>query len=238
MQVEISANPDFARQDQDVKVEEYSKEMPAGWVQARYETATHILIGYLMDEGSEFRKRWISFNQKWQEAKGLEMRIKQQEIRHTHQGFGDITMREAVQRALTSSKSRAANTIDVLRLDKILVAENLSPLMTLDPRSFVAKTPGSKREARYRANGVPASITDHIQALKYIKDHGPPISKTASTEARGNRDPRIKAQRCLSEWTRWIEVKALDHLLEQMAEDMGAEVTEESREALLAMIRS
>lgn len=191
-----------------------------------------------MEPGSEFRKRWESFNRKWQDAQGLEMRVKQEMARNIHQGFGDTKMREAVQRALSGSKTRAAGTIDVLRLDKILVAENLSPLMTLDPRAFVAKTPGSKREAHYREHGVPQEIDDDIEALRCIKRHGPPISQTSSTKARGNRDPRIKAQRCMSEWARWLEVRALDHLLEEMAKDLGTEVTETSRQALLAAIRS
>lgn len=217
---------------------EYSKDLPAGWVQATYATATHCLIAYLMEPDSEFRKRWESFNRKWSEAKGLEMRIKQQEAKNIHQGFADTKMREAVQRALNPGKSRAAGTIDILRLDKILIRENLSPLMTLDPRAFVAKSPGSKREAHYRKHGVPAEITDDIEALRYIKRHGPPISETASTKRRGGRDPRIKAQRMMSEWARWMEEKALDNLLEEMAKDLGAETTETSRAALLAAIRS
>lgn len=171
----------------------YDKKLPPGWVQAKYETSTHYLIAYLMEPNAEFRKRWESFCTKWDNAKGLEMRIKQEQVRHQHQGFGEAKMREAVQRALKTSKSRAAGAIDILRLDKILVAEKMSPLMSLDPQGFVAKTPGSKKEARYRLNGVPPEIEDEIDALRYIKKHGPPISQTASTKARGNRDPRIKA---------------------------------------------
>lgn len=216
----------------------YEKKLPAGWVEARYETCTHYLIGYLMQPGSKFRQRWESFCDKWEDAKGLEMRIKQEEARHQHQGFGEAKMREAVQRALRPSKSRAAGTIDILRLDKILIAEQLPPLMSLDPRGFVAKTPGSKKEAKYREHGVPAEITDEIDALKYIKQHGPPISQSASTKARGNRDPRIKAQRCISEWTRWIEVKAVEHLLQKLADDVGVDLDNTDRQALMAIIRS
>lgn len=217
---------------------QYSKEMPPGWVQAKYQTATHVLIGYLMEPDSEFRKRWESFNKKWKDASsGLEMRVKMSEVRHAHQGFGEIKMREAVQRALNPNKSRAAGAIDILRLDRILIRENLSPLQCLDPKAFVAKSPGSKREAHYRKHGVPAEIRDDFEVLRYIKRHGPPISQTSSTKRRGGRDPRIKAQRVMSEWIRELEVRALDHLLEEMAKDLGTETTESSREALLETIR-
>lgn len=216
----------------------YDKKLPVGWVNAKYETCTHYLIGYLMEPNAQFRKRWESFCEKWDDAKGLEMRIKQEEARHQHQGFGEAKMREAVQRALKPSKSRAAGTIDILRLDKILIAEQLPPLMSMDPRGFVAKTPGSKKEAHYRQHGVPEDIIDEVEALRYIKRHGPPISQTASTKARGNRDPRIKAWRCLSEWTRWMEVRAMDKLLVELGREVGVEETETDREALMVIIRS
>jgi hypothetical protein len=216
----------------------YENKLPDGWVQAKYETSTHYLISYLMEPGSEFHRRWTSFCEKWEDAKGPEMRIKQEEARRQHQGFGDSKMREAVQRALKPTKSRASGTIDILRLDKILIAEQMAPLMSLDPRGFVAKTPGSKKEARYRAEGVPDHITDEHEALKYIYKNGPPITQTASTRARGNRDPRIKAWRCFSEWTRWLEVKALNNLLKNLAEDVGADVTAESADALMEIIRN
>jgi len=215
----------------------YNKSLPQGWVEAKYETATHYLIGYLMEPGCEFEKRWSSFIGKWENAKGLEMRIKQQEIRHEHQGFGNVKMREAVQRALKQSKTRAYGTIDILRLDKILVAEKLSPMIALDPKGFIAKTPGSKKEAKYRKHGVPDDIADEFEALRYIKGHGPPISQTASTKARGNRDPRIKAQRCVSEWVRWIEVQALDNLIANLHDDNKAGDVVVDREEFLKILR-
>ena len=217
---------------------EYPTELPEGWVQARYETSTHYLIGYLMLPESPFRKRWESFCKKWDDAKGVEMRIKQQEAKFWHQGFGEPKMREAVQRALQTKKSRAPGTIDILRLDKILIAEDIAtPLMALDPRGFVAKTPGSKREADYRQNGVPPEITDEWEALKYIKRNGPTISITKSTEARGNRDPRIKAQRCMSEWVRWLEVQAFHNLLQILGEQLGEEA-EVDPQVIIEALRS
>ena len=215
----------------------YPTEPPEGWVLARYETATHYLIAYLMEPGSAFRRRWESFCLKWEDAKGVEMRIKQQEARNIHQGFGDPKMREAVQRALQISKSRAAGTIDILRLDRILIAEDLTPLMALDARGFVAKTPGSKREETYRREGVPASITDSKEALAYILENGPTISETASTRARGNRDPRIKAQRAKSEWIRWIEVQAFHNLLAVFEEQLGTDVAEVDPAVILEALR-
>ena len=212
--------------------------MPDGWVKARYETATHYLIGYLMEPDSEFKNRWDSFCAIWDDAKGLEMRIKQQEIRREHQGFSDSKTREVVLRALKTSKSRAAGTIDILRLDKILIAEKMSPLIALNPKGFVAKTPGSKKENKYRTEGVPNNIVDSVEALQYIYNHGPPISKTASTIARGNRDPRIKAWRCFSEWVRWMEIEALKNLLKGIAEEPDSGVTVTSVDDLIAAIRN
>ena len=217
--------------------ENYNTQLPDGWVQAKYETATHYLIGYLMAPKSEFRTRWENFNRKWSEAKGLEMRIKQKEIKYHYQGFSNPKMREAVERALQPGKSRASGTIDILRLDKILIEENLAPLASLDPRGFVAKTPGSKREAKYRQEGVPEEITDEVEGLKYIKKMGPPISETASTKARGNRDPRIKAQRCVSEWTRWLEMRALERFLEELAQEFGRETVELDRDEVFKIMR-
>ncbi len=212
--------------------------MPDGWVEARYETATHYLIDYLMEPDSEFKNRWESFCNKWDKAKGLEMRVKQQEIKYQHQGFSDPKTREVVIRALKKSKTRAAGTIDILRLDKILIAEKMSPLIALNPKGFVAKTPGSKKEQKYRSEGVPNNITDSVKALKYIKQHGPPISQTASTIARGNRDPRIKAWRCFSEWVRWMEVEALKNLIITIQNEPDSGVTVTSLEELIAAIRN
>lgn len=219
--------------------EEYSLELPRGWVQARYETATHYHIGYLMKPGSRFRQQWEAFSARWADAKGNEMRIKQEEARRIHQGFGDARMRDAVNRALKKTKARASGVIDIMRLDKILIAENLPPLVSLDPNGFVGKTPGSKKEAVYRRDGVPKEIEDEIEALQYIKDNGPPITETASTIDRGNRDPRIKAMRCFSEWIRWIEIQALESLVENIGEEFGqsGDIAEINVEAILENLR-
>jgi hypothetical protein len=204
----------------------YSLDLPEGWIRTGlYSTATHYLVGYLMKPGSRFKHSWQQFEYLWDQAKGLEQRIKQEEAQRLHQGFGDPKIRQTVNRALKTAETKPAG-IDIIRLDKILIKENLPPLISLDPDGFVAKTPGSKREAQYRKNGVPEDIVDPYEVLKYIKDNGPAISETKSTKARNNRDPRIKAQRVLSEFIRTMEERALKNFLLEVANEFGVGYTE------------
>jgi hypothetical protein len=210
--------------------------IPRGWVQANYVTATHYLIDVLMEDDSPFRRQWDQFNRFWDDAVGPETISKREELKRIHRGFGDRRVRGAVQRALTRWEGGGARTIDLIRLDAILIAENLPPLISLDPIGFVAKTPGSEQEETYRKHGVPKSITDEIEALRYIYDNGPPIRETEATRRRGNRDPRIKAKRCFSEWIRWMEYSALEKLVRGVAEECG-EISVESIEDLLDNLR-
>lgn len=205
--------------------QEYSLDLPDGWIRARYSTATHYLVGYLMTPESKFRKSWEHFLLLWDDAKGLEQRIKQEEAQRLHQGFGDPKTRQTVNRALKTAQQNPSG-IDIIRLDRILVRENLPPLISLDPNGFVGKTPGSKREAEYRRRGVPEEIVDSYEILKYIKDNGPAISYSASTIARNNRDPRIKAQRVWSEFIRTLEERSLNNFLQEIAKEFGADYTE------------
>lgn len=221
----------------EIEFDKLKKEIPRGWVQAKYSTATHYLIYYLAEPDCKFRKRWELFNSRWEDARGDGMRIKQEQTKIIHQGFGDQQVRDTVMRAFMLKEHRVSGVIDILRLDRILIAENIQPLISLDPEGFVAKTPGSVREKKYRQEGIPKEITDYQEALTYIYKNGPPISETKSTKKRGGRDPRIKVIRCFSEWIRWVEEDALKNLIKEITKEDVHDMAEVNVEAVFENLR-